>query len=139
MATNTSKVKLKAAKATDVYCFQLGDTGCFKIGKSVNPNKRKGAFSTASPVELIERRRESSEHPEALEKYIHELLEPKRVLNRREVFNATIQEVSAAYGAAVPIVKETEELLDQAVALAKSKPANHTMLAPSDEVADLYC
>jgi hypothetical protein len=139
MATNTTKVKLKAARPTDVYCFQLGDTGHFKIGKSVNPNQRKGAFSTASPVELIERRRESSEHPEALEKYIHELLEPKRVLNRREVFNASMQEVSEAFGAAVPIVKETQELLDQAVARAKSRPANRTMLAPSDEVTDLYC
>jgi hypothetical protein len=104
----------------------------------VNPSQRKGAFSTASPVELIERRRESSEHPEALEKYIHELLEPKRVLNRREVFNATIQEVSEAFGSAVPVVNEAEKLLEQAATLAKSKPANRTMLAPSNEVADLY-
>ena len=139
MATNTGKVKLKAAKATHVYCFQLGDTGCFKIGKSVDPSRRKGAFSTASHVELIERRREPSEHPEALEKYIHKLLEPKRVINRREVFNATMQEVSEAFGAAVPAVKEAEELLQQAAALAKSKPANRTMLPPSDEIADLYC
>jgi hypothetical protein len=53
MATNTNKVKLKAAKTADVYCFQLGDTGCFKIGKSVSPNQRKGVFSTASPVEAL--------------------------------------------------------------------------------------
>jgi hypothetical protein len=138
MATNISNVKSKASKATDVYCFQLGDTVSFKIGKSVNPSQRKGAFSTASPVELIERRRESSEHPEALEKYIHELLEPKRVLNRREVFNATIQEVSEAFGSAVPVVNEAEKLLKQAATLAKSKPANRTMLAPSNEATDLY-
>jgi hypothetical protein len=138
MTTNASNVKLKASKATAVYCFQLGDTSCFKIGKSVNPNRRKGAFSTASPLELIGRRCEASAHPEALEKYIHELLEPNRVLNRREVFNATLQEVSEAFVTAVPAVNEAEKLLEQAATLAKSKPANRTMLAPSDEVTDLY-
>jgi len=72
MATKLNKTRRKASKSTHVYCFQLGDADCFKIGKSVDPGKRKGDFSTASPVELIERRREPTEHPEALEKYIHE-------------------------------------------------------------------
>ncbi|MGD0496898.1 MAG: GIY-YIG nuclease family protein [Bryobacteraceae bacterium] len=138
MATNTSKARRKSAKAPDVYCFQLGDTGCFKIGRSVNPNQRKRAFSTASPVELIERRCEPSEHPEALEKYVHELLEPKRVINRREVFDVTMQEVSEAFATAVPIVNEAQKLLDMAAALAKNKPVNRTMSAPSKEVTDLY-
>ena len=138
MATNTREARRKSAKATNVYCFQLGDTGFFKIGKSVNPNQRKRALSTASPVELIERRCEPSEHPEALEKYVHELLEPKRVINRREVFDVTMQEVSEAFATAVPIVNEAQKLLHQAAALAKNKPVNRTMLAPSNEVTDLY-
>ena len=138
MATNTSKARRKPAKATDVYCFQLGDTECFKIGKSVDPDQRKRAFSTASRVELIERRCEPSEHPEALEKYIHALLGPKRVINRREVFDVTMQEVSEAFATAVPIVNEAQKLLDQAAALAKNKPVNGAMLVPSNEVIDLY-
>jgi hypothetical protein len=89
--------------ATHVYCFQLGDTNCFKIGHSIEPDDRKSVFKTASPVELIERRREPSPHAEALEKYIHYLLEPRRVKHRDELFDATMEEVNEAFEQAIPI------------------------------------
>ena len=123
---------------TDVYCFQLGDTNCFKIGHSIKPDDRKGAFKTASRVELIERRREPSPHAEALEKYIHYLLEPRRVKYRLELFDATMEEVNEAFEQAIPIVNETQRVLAEADALGEKKPSNDVMLAASQEVLELY-
>ena len=127
-----------ASKSKHVYCFQLGDADCFKIGRSVSPDKRKGAFSTASPVELIERRRESTEYPEELEKYIHKLLDGKRAKNRRELFNVTMQEVNEAFDAAIPNINAVQPCIRKAEELAKKRPATRTMLKASDEIREIY-
>jgi hypothetical protein len=126
------------SRPTHVYCFQLGDTNCFKIGHSIEPDDRKCAFKTASPVEFIERRREPSPHAEELENYIHYLLEPRRVKHRRELFDVTMEEVTEAFEQAIPIVNETQRLLAEADALGKKKPSNDVMLDASQEVLELY-
>ena len=100
--------------------------------------RQESDFTTISRVELIERRREPSPHAEALEKYIHYLLEPRRVKGRDELFDATMEEVTEAFEQAIPLVNETQRLLAEMAALGREKPSNDVMLAPSQEVLELH-
>lgn len=130
--------KKKSATPDYVYCYQLGHTNYFKIGHSIDPNDRENTFLTISPLDLVEHRRVETAHPIALEKYIHYLLEPRRIKHRKELFETTIQEVDEAFAKAIPIVDEAERVKSAAAVLSKKKPANETMLAASDEVLQLY-
>ena len=130
--------RFDATQSITICAFTTDRTEAPLFRLPIEPDDRKGAFKTASPVEFIERRPEPSPHAEELEKYIHSLLEPRRVKHRRELFDATMEEVTEAFERAIPIVNETQRLIAEADAVGKKKPSNDVVLDASPEVLELY-
>ncbi len=126
-----------AATLKDVYCYQRGSEDCYKIGRTkVTPEKRKGGFSTGSPVKFTLRRTEKTAHPTKLEKHIHALLSARRAENG-EFFFVTLQEVDKAFDEAVAFVEQAQEIIENAARLKKRKPAD-TMLDRTPDILTLY-
>jgi hypothetical protein len=126
-----------ASELKHVYCYQLGSGNCYKVGRTKNPpEKRKQALATGSPVKLNLYRDIKTENPSSLEKYIHQLLDPKRAENG-EIFNVTAQELDDAVDQAVAFVEEFQPLLHEANKL-RRKPPNETMVDPSVEMLGIY-
>jgi hypothetical protein len=49
-----------------------------------------------------------------------------------------MEEVTATFEKAIPIVNEGQRLNPETAALSKKEPSSRTMLPPSDEILDLY-
>ena len=78
-----------------VYIYSVG-SNCYKIGRTKHtPEKRKRGWATGSPVKPKLYRDVLTEHPSALENYIHHDLDLKRRENG-EFFNVTEDELDTA-------------------------------------------
>lgn len=66
------------------------------------------------------------------------LLEEKRVINRREVFNVTMQEVTKAFETAIAVINDTQELIRNAAVAAKTRPGSRQKPGASAETLTLY-
>lgn len=83
-----------------VYCFQLGTSNCYKVGRTRNsPEERKRGLSTGSPEKFELYRDIKTENAPGLEAYIHHLLDEKRAADG-EFFNVTSRELDEALGRA---------------------------------------
>ena len=121
----------------DVYCYQRGSEDSYKIGRTaVTPEKRKRDISTGSSLKLTLYRTEKTAHPTKSEKHIHTLLSAKRAENG-EFFFVTKHEADAAFDQAVAIVREAQEIIENATRARKRKPTE-TMLDATPEILNLY-
>jgi hypothetical protein len=120
-----------------VYCFRVGSTNCFKVGRTINnPRERKKEVSIGSPRKLTLYRDVPTETPSKLEKYIHKLLEMKRAENG-EFFNVTAFELDDAIEKALAFLDSALPLFDKAKGFRKTKP-NDRMLEPSKSDRTIY-
>ena|SRR5436190_13108665 len=126
-----------AATLKHVYCYQVGSSDCFKVGRTKNePQKRKRGLSVGSPVKLELYRAVQTEDAVRLEQHIHQLLDLDRAENG-EFFYVTRQELDEAVDEAIAFVDRCRPLLQEAKKLCRKKPGG-TMLDPSDEMLDVY-
>ena len=124
------------AELKHVYIYSVG-SNCYKIGRTKHtPEKRKRGWATGSPVKPKLYRDVLTEHPSALENYIHHDLDLKRRENG-EFFNVAEDELDAAVNRAEAFTQELQPLFHEAKRLSRKKPTDE-MLDPTDHVRDLY-
>jgi len=127
-----------AGEMENVYCFQLGNSDCFKVGRTKNsPEDRRRAFSTGSSESLKLYRTVETEYASELEKYIHQLLDAKRAENG-EFFHVTAQELDLAIEDARAFVEKVQPVIYQAEQLRKESRLNEVMVEPCDEIFQVY-
>jgi hypothetical protein len=121
----------------NVYCYQVGSSDCFKIGKTKNqPEKRKRQFATGSSEKLELYRTEATENASGLETYIHQLLDGRRTENG-EFFRVTRRELDGAVDEAVAFTTESSPLVREAKKLRRRKP-NEVAIPPTPEMLAIY-
>jgi hypothetical protein len=120
-----------------VYCFQSGNFDRFKIGKTGgSEEKRRKTLQTGSFEKLTLYRKIPTENPKYLEKYIHQLLDPRRRDNT-EFFNITAGELDAAVDQALSFFQDYHSAHSLAEALQKEKP-DETVAEPTEEIRNIY-
>jgi hypothetical protein len=121
-----------------VYCFQLGDSDCFKVGRTKNsPEDRKRGFSTGSSERFRLYRAIKTEYARELETYIHQLLDTRRAENG-EFFHVSAQVLDLAVDDARAFVEKAQPLICQAERLRKEKPLNEVLVEPYNEMFLVY-
>jgi Meiotically Up-regulated Gene 113 (MUG113) protein len=121
-----------------VYCFQLGDSDCFKVGRTKNsPEDRKNSFSTGSSEKFEHYRTIKTEYASELETYIHQLLDTSRAENG-EFFHVSAQKLDLAVEDAQAFVEKAQPLIHQAERLRKEKPSNEVLVEPCNEMFQVY-
>lgn len=127
-----------AVEVESVYCFQLGDSDCFKVGRTKNsPEDRKRGFSTGSSERFKLYRTIKTEYARELETYIHQLLDTRRAENG-EFFHVSAQELDLAVEDARSFVEKAQPLIYQAERLRKEKPLNEVLVEPCNEMFQVY-
>jgi hypothetical protein len=127
-----------ASEMENVYCFQLGNSDCFKVGRTKNsPEDRRRAFSTGSAESLKFYKTVETEYPCELEKYIHQLLDAKRAENG-EFFHVTAQELDLAIEDARAFVESVQPLIYQAEQLRNESRLSDAVVEPSDRILEVY-
>jgi hypothetical protein len=122
----------------NVYCVQLGDSDCFKVGRTKNsPEDRKRGFSTGSSEKFTLYRTIKTEYARELEKYIHQLLDSKRAENG-EFFHVTAKELDVAVEDALAFVEKAQPLIYQAEQFRREKPLNEVLVEPCKEMFQVY-
>jgi hypothetical protein len=122
----------------NVYCVQLGDSDCFKVGRTKNsPEDRKRGFSTGSSEKFKLYRTIKTEYARELETYIHQLLDSRRAENG-EFFHVTAQELDLAVEDAQAFVEKAQPLIHLAEYLRKEKPLNEVLIEPCREMFQVY-
>lgn len=120
-----------------VYCFQVGSTDCFKIGRTKNSGaKRLKNVAVGSPAKLTLHREIETQWPARLENHIHKLLAMYRTENG-EFFNVTKSQLDDAILEASTFVAASQPFVEQAQKLRRKKPTT-AMLDPSNTILDLH-
>jgi len=121
-----------------VYCYQLGSTNCYKVGRTKNsPATRKLGLATGAPMRLTLYKDIETEYSSALETHIHQLLDPKRAENG-EYFHVTPGELDSAVDQAVSFVERAQPLLQKAADLRSRAILSEAVVEPSDEMLQTY-
>jgi hypothetical protein len=122
----------------NVYCFQVGDSDCFKVGRTKNsPEDRKRGFSIGSSEKFRLYRTIETEYAGRLEKYIHHLLDSRRAENG-EFFHVTARELDRSVEDARAFVETALPLICQAEQLRREEPLNEVLVEPSQEMFQIY-
>jgi Meiotically up-regulated gene 113 len=122
----------------NVYCFQLGDSDCFKVGRTKNsPEDRQRGFSTGSSEKFKLYKTIPTEYAGKLEQRIHQLLDSRRAENG-EFFNVTARQLDLAVEDAQAFVETTQPVICQAEQLRKQKPLSESLVEPSQEMVEIY-
>jgi hypothetical protein len=122
-----------------VYCFhyQIGSDNYYKVGLTKNPPAmRISELATGSPVKPTICRDVETEDASRLEKYIHQLLDPKRAANG-EFFHVSWEELNHAVDKAVAFINRCQPVLREANKLRRKKP-NDTVLEPTVSMLRIY-
>jgi hypothetical protein len=126
------------AEIGNVYCFQLGNNDCFKVGRTKNsPEDRKRGFATGSSAKLNLYRTIKTEYARELEAYIHQLLDTRRAENG-EFFHVSAERLDLAVEDARAFVEKAQPLIYQAEQLRKEKPLSEGLVEPCNEIFEIY-
>jgi len=127
-----------ASELENVYCVQLGDSNCFKVGRTKNsPEDRKRGFSTGSSEKFKVYKTIETEYARELETYIHQLLDSRRAENG-EFFHVNARELDLAVEDAQAFVETAQPLIYQAARLRREKPLSEVPVEPSKEMFQVY-
>tara|TARA_B100001093_G_C26672249_1_gene946704 strand:+ start:157 stop:762 length:606 start_codon:yes stop_codon:yes gene_type:complete len=121
----------------EVYVYQVGNSECFKIGKTTTSGAdRKKNVATGSPEKLTQVRSVPTNDHNTLEKYIHMLLDHYRAPNG-EFFYCDLDQIDNAIESGIQYVNVNLEKVKEAASFKDIEPTE-VMIDATESILEIH-